>query len=98
MESFDNISGFDWDKGNARKNEQHGVSQSEAEEVFFNEPILMKEDLRHSEKENRWHALGKTSSGRKLHITFTLRLGHTLIRIISARDMSRKERGYYEKA
>ncbi|BAM06959.1 hypothetical protein LFE_1276 [Leptospirillum ferrooxidans C2-3] len=53
MGSFDNISGFDWDNGNARKNEQHGVSQSEAEEIFFNEPIVMKEDVRHSEKENR---------------------------------------------
>jgi len=98
MSNFDDISGFDWDKGNARKNKQHGVSQSEAEEVFFNEPFVLDQNTLHSEKESRWHALGQTSSGRRLHITFTLRSSNTLIRIISALDMSRKERSYYEEA
>jgi len=49
------IVGFDWDDGNARKNEKHGVSQSEAEEVFFNHPLLLLEDARHSGQEWRYH-------------------------------------------
>ncbi|MFN5509912.1 MAG: BrnT family toxin [Burkholderiales bacterium] len=92
------ISGFDWDRGNARKNDKHAVDQSEAEEVFFNHPLLMLEDLRHRDQEIRFHALGRTLEGRLLHITFTLREGDTLIRVISARDMHRKERIIYEQA
>jgi len=92
------IVGFDWDDGNARKNEKHGVSQSEAEEVFFNRPLLLLEDSRHGGQEPRFHALGKTQKGRTLHITFTLRADNTLIRVISARDMHRKERAIYEQA
>ena len=90
--------GFDWDEGNARKNEKHGVSQSEAEEVFFNQPLLLLEDPRHGGQESRYHALGKTHEGRRLHISFTLRETGTLIRVISARDMHRKERSIYEQA
>ena len=92
------IVGFDWDDGNARKNDKHGVSQSEAEEVFFNQPLLLLEDARHGGQELRYHALGKTHEGRRLHITFTLREDGMLIRVISARDMHRKERSIYEQA
>lgn len=92
------ITGFDWDDGNARKNEKHGVAQAEAEAVFFNQPLLMLEDLRHRDYESRFHALGKTLDGRALHITFTLRGDGTLIRVISARDMHRKERSVYDQA
>jgi uncharacterized protein len=92
------VIGFDWDDGNARKNEQHGASKAEAEQVFFNEPLLVLPDPRHSGSEPRFHALGKTIEGRKLHISFTLRDGGQLIRVISARDMHRKERKFYEQA
>ena len=92
------IIGFDWDDGNARKNDKHGVTQAEAEEIFFNQPLLMLDDLRHREQEVRLHALGKTLDGRLLHVTFTLRGSGTLIRVISARDMHRKERSVYEQA
>jgi uncharacterized DUF497 family protein len=92
------ITGFDWDDGNARKNDKHGVAQAEAEEIFFNQPLLMLEDLRHRDQEVRYHALGKTLEERLLHITFTLRGDGTLIRVISARDMHRKERSFYEQA
>jgi uncharacterized DUF497 family protein len=91
------IEGFEWDKGNARKNEKHGVSMAEAEQVFFNMPLLMLQDMQHSNTEVRFHALGKTNLGRLLHITFTLRRAGTTIRVISARDMHRKERDTYEK-
>ncbi len=91
------ISGFDWDAGNARKNEKHGVSTAEAEQVFFNAPLLAAPDSRHSEKEARLHALGKTDDGRLLHVTFTLRDAGRKIRVISARDMHRKERVVYEQ-
>ena len=92
------VTGFDWDTGNARKNEAHGVSAAGAEQVFFNQPLLLLEDASHSRLEQRFHALGKTGDGRRLHITFTLRIGGTKIRVISARDMHRKERGFYDQA
>lgn len=92
------IIGFQWDAGNARKSQdKHGVTQSEAEQVFFNQPLLLVEDVKHSQDEPRIHALGKTHAGRRLHLTFTLREDGTLIRVISARDMHRKERGIYEQ-
>ena len=92
------ITGFDWDEGNARKNEKHDVKMSEAEQVFFNAPLLVLEDSRHSNQEPRFHALGKTDDIRLLHITFTVRHNREKIRVISARDMHRKERVIYEKA
>lgn len=93
------ITGFDWDQGNARKSaDRHDVSQAEAEQAFFNEPLLLVPDLKHSQREPRFHALSKTDDGRLLHITFTLRAAGTLIRVISARDMHRKERIIYGQA
>ena len=91
------ITGFDWDSGNARKNEKHGVAQAEAEQVFFNEPLVLIADSEHSIVEPSFHALGITDEGRHLHITFTLRFENTRLRVISARDMHRKERDVYEK-
>ena len=90
--------GFDCDEGNARKNEKHGVSKSEAEQVFLNKPLLLADDLKHSQRERRFHALGRTDLDRWLHVTFTERANGTLIRPISARVMSRKERVVYEQA
>jgi hypothetical protein len=92
------ITNFDWDEGNTRKNEKHGVSMAETEQVFFNPPLLVLEDIKHSRHESRFHALGKTDKERLLHITFTLRDAGKKIRVISARDMHRKERSIYEKA
>jgi uncharacterized DUF497 family protein len=56
------------------------------------------DDVTHSQKEPRLHALGKTDDGRTLHVTFTLRQSGQLIRVISARDMHRKERVIYDQA
>jgi len=92
------ITSFDWDDGNARKNEKHGVTMAEAEQVFFNVPLLLLADEKHSGQESRHHALGKADEGRLLHIAFTLRKAASLIRVISARDMHRKERAIYEQA
>ncbi len=92
------ITGFDWDDGNARKNEKHEVSTAESEQVFFNSPLLLLADLKHSDQESRFHALGKTDQGRLLHIAFTVRQAGAKIRVISARDMHRKERVIYEQA
>jgi uncharacterized DUF497 family protein len=96
MADLSKVIGFDWDDGNARKNEQHGVSMAEAEQVFFNSPLLVLSDAKHSRVEPRFHALGKTNEGRPLHMAFTLRNDGQLIRVISARDMHRKERTVYE--
>ena len=91
------IVGFDWDAGNARKNETHDVSMREAEQVFFGRPLLVLADEKHSQVEARFHIMGRTYLGRGLHLTVTLRGGGTLIRVISARDMHRKERDIYER-
>ncbi len=98
MVDLTDIIGFDWDEGNARKNEKHGVSMAEAEQVFFNTPLLLLEDSMHSNQELRFHALGESDENRPLHITFTLRQAGEKIRVISARDMHKKERAIYEKA
>ena len=99
MIDLDQITGFDWDDGNSRKSaDKHGVSQAEAESIFFNDPLIVVEDTRHSEKEQRFNALGKTAQDRVLHITFTLRENGTIIRVISARDMHRNERKAYGQA
>jgi uncharacterized DUF497 family protein len=96
MIDWTRVEGFDWDDGNARKSDdKHRVSQAEAEQVFLNEPLLIVEDPRHSVYEARLHALGRTDQDRRLHITFTLRDAASRIRVISARDMSRKERARY---
>ncbi|PCJ88353.1 MAG: hypothetical protein COA54_03565 [Thiotrichaceae bacterium] len=97
MANLTDITGFDWDEGNARKNEKHNVSMAEAEQVFFNAPLLVLEDSKHSNQEPRFHALGKSDENRQLHITFTLRQAGEKIRIISARGMHKKERVIYEK-
>jgi len=91
------ITGFDWDEGISRKNVKHSVSIAESEQVFFNAPLLLLEDVKHSQMESRFHALGKTDDGRLLHITFVLRNDGKAIRVISARDMHKKERSFYEK-
>jgi len=90
------VEGFEWDEGNRGKNAKHGVADGEAEQVFFCEPLLVLPDLRHSGAETRYHALGQTIDGRLLHVTFTVRGGGVRIRVISARDMHRKERIVYE--
>lgn len=97
MFDLNTVVGFEWDSGNARKNEKHGVSQSEAEQVFFDSRLLVAPDPAHSVTEARHHALGATLAGRHLHVTFTLRAGGTLVRVISARDMHRKERQIYDR-
>ncbi|MDE0035031.1 MAG: BrnT family toxin, partial [Deltaproteobacteria bacterium] len=69
MLDFDRIVGFQWDLGNARKSaDKHGVRQAEAEQVFFNEPLLVVEDVDHSRSEPRLHALGMTDAERRLHV------------------------------
>ncbi len=98
MIDFTRITGFNWDEGNACKNDKHGVSMAEAEQVFFNEPLLVIDDTKHSTGEGRFHALGKSNEDRLLHITFTLRHAGESIRVISARDMHRKERKIYEQS
>ncbi len=98
MVNFEHVAGFEWDHGNARKSvEKHDVSQAEAEQIFANDPLIVTDDLAHNESEPRYHALGRTDASRLLHVTFTLRSNETRIRVISARDMSRKERQRYEQ-
>ncbi len=88
--------GFDWDEANSGKNwQKHKVSKIECEQVFFNSPLITANDEKHSESERRWFLLGRTDMDRKLFVVFTLR--KNLIRIISARNMSKKERELYDE-
>ena len=97
MQIINEITGFDWDDGNQDKNWiKHQVSNAECEEIFFNIPLLLADDKKHSETETRYYALGKTNAKRELFIAFTLR--ENKIRVISARDMSKNERSVYEKS
>jgi len=93
---FEQFTGFQWDAGNKNKNlAKHQVENWECEQVFFNEPLLVLDDSKHSFTEKRWAAFGLTDIGRYLVIIFTKR--GTLLRVISARDMNKKERRFYEK-
>ena len=96
LEELGKVKGFDWNKGNVDKNwKKHQVNYRESEEVFFNKPLLINHDDIHSTKEKRYQCLGKTDNERLLFISFTVRKNK--IRIISARDQSKKERKQYEK-
>ncbi|PJC33522.1 hypothetical protein CO051_01360 [Candidatus Roizmanbacteria bacterium CG_4_9_14_0_2_um_filter_39_13] len=87
---------FEWDEGNKDKNwKKHTIHYKEIEEVFFNRSIKIFPDSRHSQKEKRFLAYGRTHSDRLLTIIFTVR--NNKIRIISARRQSKKERSIYEK-
>ena len=92
--------GFEWDESNAGKNwARHRVSEEEAEDMFFNTPLVVRSDARHSGREKRYYALGHTSRGRHLFAAFTIR--RSLVRVISVRDMNWKEKeafGRYEEA
>jgi uncharacterized protein len=93
---FDSVIGFDWDDGNSQKNwEKHQVDFRECEEVFFNQPLLISEDIKHSFQEKRFYVLGRSDTNRMLFLVFTLR--NNKIRVISARDQSKKERMIYEQ-
>jgi uncharacterized protein len=93
---FDSVISFDWDDGNREKNwEKHRVDFRECEEVFFNQPLLISEDIKHSFKENRYHVLGRSDTNRMLFLVFTQR--NNKIHVISARDQNKKERMIYEQ-
>lgn len=86
---------FEWDEGNNTKSwEKHEVTNVEAEQIFFNAPLVVKKDVKHSRTEERFYALGKTDSKRYLFVAFTIRKG--CLRVISARPMNRYERRYYQ--
>ena len=88
-EFFQDIEGFQWDEANASKNwARHQVSQTEVEQVVLNRPVVVT-DAR-AETEARWFAFGRTDGDRLLTVVFTLR--GPLLRVISARPMSRPER------
>ena len=94
---IENCKGFEWDDGNSNKNWYlHGVTDGECEDVFFNLPLIVASDKKHSGRENRFFALGRTDANRQLFIAFIVR--NDLIRVISARDMTKSEkRKYAEK-
>ena len=95
MEAWTDCAGFEWDDGNSGKNwDRHAVGDFECEEVFFNQPILVRHDPTHSQREPRYYALGRTDQDRRLFVVFTVR--RNLIRVISAREMTRRERRVYE--
>jgi len=96
LEQLSGSIGFDWDEGNSEKNwARHRVTCSECEQIFFNRPLVVADDKKHSQDEARYYALGQTDRGRKLFLVFTIR--GSLIRVISARNMSLAERRIYDE-
>ena len=96
MKIFPEPKSFDWDEGNINKNwDKHRVHHLECEEIFFNEPIVTKVEKRGVSQEERVSALGVTNEGRFLFVIFTIRRGRT--RVVSARDMNKKERKIYHE-
>ena len=94
LERLRACTGFQWDGGNAEKNWiRHRVSRGEAEETFFRQPLVVADDEVHSTNEERFYALGHTNRGRLLFVVFTIR--RRRIRVISARDMTKREREIY---
>ena len=92
---YSKCTGFDWDKGNFEKNRlKHGVSPFECEQIFFNQPLIVAQDETHSQKETRFYALGQTDMARLLFVVLTVR--KDVIRVISARDMSRSEKEVFK--
>jgi len=90
------IIGFDWDKENIDKNwVKHKIKNEECEQIFFNKPLIIHPDTKHSEKETRLYALGKTIDNKLLFISFNIRKNK--IRIITARQMNKKEVKIYEQ-
>jgi uncharacterized DUF497 family protein len=93
---FEKLAGFQWEEGNTHKNLlKHHVEDWECEQVFFNEPLPVLDDPKHSLVEKRWAAFGRTDGERLLVVIFTKR--GKLLRVISAREMNRKERTFYEE-
>jgi uncharacterized DUF497 family protein len=91
------LEGFEWDAGNSDKNwRNHQVRQAEVEQALLNRPVVLAPDLKHSRTEPRFFALGRTDAGRHLAIVFTTR--GALVRVISARPMSRAERRVYDQS
>ena len=96
MDTIESCEGFDWDEANSEKNwRKHKVSKVECEQVFFNSPLIIADDEKYSDFEKRWYLLGRTDMDRRLFVVFTIR--KNLIRVISARNMSIKERESYDK-
>jgi uncharacterized DUF497 family protein len=94
---LEQFTGFQWDEGNIDKNLlKHQIQNWKCEQIFFNEPLIILDDPKHSLPEKRWAAFGQTDAGRLLTIIFTKR--EKLLRVISARDMNRKEKKFYEKS
>lgn len=87
--------GFEWDDHNAQKIwAKHRVTPSECEQIFFHRPLVVADDLKHSKEESRYYALGQTDAGRLLFAVFTIR--RNFIRLISSREMNRKEKKVYK--
>lgn len=97
MDELKRCTGFQWDDGNSEKNwTAHRVTRSECEQVFFSQPIVITRPGGQQQDERRYYVLGQTEIGRRLFIVFTVR-GEN-VRVILARDMSRRERRAYQSA
>ena len=96
IEKLSGCTGFQWNQGNIEKNWlKHKVSPVECEQIFFNQPLIILDDHKHSVSEKRFAGFGRTDAGRLLVVIFTKR--GKLLRVISARDMNRRERKFYEE-
>lgn len=96
MIDLSRLKSFEWDKGNLDKSyKKHGITPKEAEELFIDPDVILLDDIRHSQKEERFAAIGKITSGKVIFTVFTVRKDR--IRIVSTRAANQKERRKYEQ-
>lgn len=91
---------FEWDEEKNKSNiAKHAISFEEAKEIFDDPLHIAKLDHRFSYFEERWITLGASSKNKILVVAnlFFNSDGEEIIRIISARKATKKERSYYEK-
>lgn len=96
MSLLDGVSGFEWDDANIAHIARHNVGPEEAEQVFFDTDNALDEDIKHSTVEKRFIIIGKTEKGRLLYQVFTRR--GDKIRVISSRDINKRELALYEQS
>ena len=91
---------FEWDPVKARKNEQkHGVTFEDAMHVFEDPHALFQQDRSNEQGELRWQAVGQARGVLVLLVAHTVReeVDGEVVRLISARKATRKERKRYEE-
>lgn len=93
------FSGFEWDDGNQRHCQKHGLNPKQIEHFLQQDNLLVAPDVLHTQQEERYLAIGRARTGRPMLVVFTIRRIGEIARLrpISARYMHEKEARKYEE-